>query len=422
MKKRILVVGSGVIGLSTAHFAAQRDHEVTVIDRRSEDHEGCSYGNAGMVVPSHVVPLAAPGMVGLALRCLWNRESPFWIRPRLSLDLLSWGVRFLRAANKEHVERSAPLLRDLHLGSRALFEELAAIPGNDFGLVKKGLLMLCRSEEALAEEAHMAEKARRLGIPAEVLTPEAAAKLDPGARMTIRGAVHFPKDCHLSPSRFMLGLRRQLELRGARFVWDTEVLGWRIAKSSHGARRIEAVETGRGGFTADEYVLAGGAWSAGIARQLGLRLPMQAGKGYSLTLKEPRRSPEICSILVEARVAVTPLGGALRFGGTMEIAGLDESINPARVRGIVKAVPRFYPEFSIEDFEGIRPWCGLRPCSPDGLPYVGRARRFQNVSVAAGHAMLGLSLGPITGKLMAEVLSDERPSIDIALLDPDRYA
>ena len=159
-----------------------------------------------------------------------------------------------------------------------------------------------------------------------------------------------------------------------------------------------------------------------IARDLRVRLPMQAGKGYSLTLTRPRQLPQTCAIFSEARIAVTPMGGSLRFGGTMEIAGLREGINPRRVQGIIKAVPRYYPEFTGEDFTGIEPWSGLRPCSPDGMPYVGRFAAYDNLSTATGHAMMGLSLGPITGRLIVELLSGESPTLDITLLSPDRFA
>ena len=149
---------------------------------------------------------------------------------------------------------------------------------------------------------------------------------------------------------------------------------------------------------------------------------MQAGKGYSLTLSKPRQLPEICAILTEARVAVTPMAGALRFAGTMEIAGLNEDINPVRVRGIIAAATKYYPDFEPSDFDGVAPWRGLRPCSPDGMPYVGRTAKWANLSVATGHAMMGMSLGPVTGKLIAEILAGETPPIDMTQLSPDRYA
>jgi D-amino-acid dehydrogenase len=234
--------------------------------------------------------------------------------------------------------------------------------------------------------------------------------------MDVAGAVYFPLDCHLTPQRFLAQLHQDLESNGVTFQWSSPVVGWRV-----GDGRIDAVRTANGELTADEYVIAGGAWSPEVARGLGVRLPMQAGKGYSMTLSQPKQRPTICSILTEARVAVTPMGEALRFGGTMEIVGLDESINLARVNGIIKSIPPYFPDFGPEDFRDEPVWSGLRPCSPDGLPYVGRFGRYANLSAATGHAMMGLSLGPISGKLMADILSGEKPAIDISALRPDRY-
>ena len=415
--KHILIIGGGVIGLCTAHYALRKGHRVTVLERGPAARDGCSFGNAGMIVPSHFTPLAAPGMVALGLKWMWNPESPFYVQPRLDLDLLRWGWKFWRASTAARVARAAPLLRDLSFASRACFEEFADLFGNDFGLVKRGLLMLCKTSHALDDEARTAAQARALGIPAEVLDARQTAALDPGVRLDIAGSVYFPRDCHLAPEKFMASMQRDLVRRDVTFFPDTQATGWRT-----GGGRIEAVETNRGAFQADEYVLCGGAWSESIARDLRLALPMQAGKGYSLTLSQPRALPQLCAIFAEARIAVTPMDGALRFGGTMEIAGLDETINPRRVRGIIRAVPDYYPDFTPDDFAAVRPWSGLRPCSPDGLPYLGRTALYQNLSLATGHAMMGLSLAPITGQLLAEVLSDEPPSHDLALFSPDRYA
>ena len=415
MSKHLLVIGGGVIGLCTAYYAAKRGHRVTLVERLSSDRGGCSFGNAGMIVPSHFIPLAAPGAVGTALKWMWNPESPLYIQPRLDAELISWCWKFMRASTRAHVRRAAPLIRDLSFASRACFEELAETL--DFGLVKRGLLMLCKTQHALDEEAKTAAMANDIGVPAQVLDKNETAALEPGVRMDIAGSVYFPRDCHLSPDRFMSALQMELTRMGVNFSSDTEVIGWRASD-----RSIEAVRTNRGDLTADEYVLCGGSWSPTIARELRVRLPMQAGKGYSLTLTKPRQLPQLCAILSEARVAVTPMGGSLRFGGTMEIAGLSESINPRRVQGIINSVPRYFPDFTPEDFAGIQPWSGLRPCSPDGLPYVGRFAAYDNLSTATGHAMMGLSLGPITGKLMAEMLSGGTTTPDLTLLSPDRYA
>jgi D-amino-acid dehydrogenase len=418
MSKRVLIIGGGVAGLCTAYFCARSGFKVTVVERKSARRDGCSFGNAGMIVPSHFTPLAAPGAVALALKWMWNPASPFYIRPRLDAELLGWGMKFWRAANARHVRRAAPLLRDLALASRGCFEEFAAEPENDFGLVKKGLLMLCHEPHTLDEEAGTVEQARALGIPAEVLDAKQTARLDPGARLDIAGAVYFPLDCHLAPERFMAVLQAQLERLGADLFWDSEVLDWKIENRD----RIRAVAiSGNREIEADEFVLCGGSWSPGLARRLGLKIPIQAGKGYSLTLPKPRQLPQICSILTEGHVAVTPMGGALRVGGTMEIVGLNEDINPVRVRGIIDSFCKYFPDFRPEDFDGIQPWRGLRPCSPDGLPFVGRTKKFLNLSVATGHAMMGMTLGPVTGKLIAQIISGEKTAFDLSLLSPDRY-
>jgi D-amino-acid dehydrogenase len=418
MSKRIVIIGSGVIGLCSAFYCARRGFAVTVIERNPAKRDGCSFSNAGMIVPSHFIPLAAPGMVALGLKWMWNPASPLYIKPRLDADLLDWAHKFWRAATAGHVERCAPLLRHLSLASRTCFEEFAALAGTNFGLVKKGLLMLCKTEHALQEEGKLAERSRGLGIPAEVLDARQTAALDPGVRLDIAGAVYFPLDCHLTPDWFMASLEFEVRRLGVSFVWESDVLG----ADTDGGRHIRSLQTRNGRkIEGDEFVLCGGSWSPALAGKLGLCLPMQAGKGYSLTLPKPRQLPQICSICTEARVAVTPMGDALRVGGTMEIAGLNEDINPVRVRGIIDSFCRYFPNFTPADFAGIQPWRGLRPCSPDGLPYVGRTAKFINLSLATGHGMMGLSLGPVTGKLISEILSDEKPAWDVSILSPDRY-
>lgn len=419
MTKRVLVVGSGVVGLCVALFCLRRGFAVTLAERESRARESCSFGNAGLIVPSHFVPLAAPGAVRLGLKWMLNPTAPFHIKPRLSLDLLAWLARFARSATRAHVQRAAPLLRDLSLASRASYEDLATQPHADFGLVKNGLLVLCRTAHSLREESETAAYARRLGMPAEVHVGRDALALDPTLRDDIAGAVRYPLDCHLSPDRLMTFLEAEVERTCATFLWDTQIVGWRsdanmtrvLAARTHDGREIEA----------DEFVLCAGAWSSATVRDLGLAMPIQAGKGYSLTLPNFERAPAHCAILAEARVAVTPMNGGVRVGGTMELAGLTRAISAPRVRTIVEALSRYYAAIGPKDFEGIAPWSGLRPCSPDGLPYIGRTRLRANLTIAAGHAMMGVTLGPVTGKIVAMLLSGEPPPFDLAQLSPDRY-
>lgn len=417
-RDRVVVVGAGVVGLACAQALAARGYRVTVIDRSPERRDGCSFGNAGMIVPSHFVPLAAPGMVWLGLKWMFDPESPFWIRPRLDRDLFEWGWRFWRASNRRQVARAEPLLRDLNLASRRCYEQLAdaTLGIGDFGLVKRGLLMLCRTEHGLEEEARFAGRACEIGVPAEVLGARETAAADPGITMAVAGSVRFPLDAHLAPERFLAALAAACRRLGVVFRWETEVERIRV-----GGRRIEAVESAATCDEADHLVLAGGAWSPALVKSLGLRLPMQAGKGYSLTLEHPPQLPGMCSICTEARLAVTPMGSRLRIGGTMEIAGLDERVDPRRVRGIIRSALAYFPELRESDFAGVEPWKGLRPCSPDGLPYLGRTARYDNLVIATGHAMMGLSLAPITGKIVGQLVAGERPDHDLALLSPDRF-
>ncbi len=411
--KQVTILGAGVIGLSTALYCARRGMKVTVIERKAQQRDGCSFGNAGMIVPSHFIPLAAPGMVKLGLKWMWNPESPFYIKPRLNLDLMTWGLHFWKAATKGRVDAAAPVLRDLSLLSRQCYEEIDL----DFGLVKKGLLMLCKEQKTLDEEAHMAATANKLGIPAEVLDAKATAALDPAVTMDVCGSVFFPKDCHLAPGRFIAAVEEELVKLGVEMLWETEVRGFEVENGS-----LRAVNTTQGQVEGHEVVLCGGVWSAELAKELDLKLPMQAGKGYSLTLPNPKQLPELCSICTEARLAVTPMDGSLRVGGTMEMAGTDESITPRRVRGITRAFPDFFPAFNESDFADVKPWSGLRPVSPDGMPYLGRTQRWKNLTIATGHAMMGLSLAPATGKIIADVLGGEKSRVPLDLMSPDRFA
>jgi D-amino-acid dehydrogenase len=277
--------------------------------------------------------------------------------------------------------------------------------------------MLCSTQHGLEEEGAIATKARSLGIPASVLTPEGTASLDPNVTYSVAGSVYYPKDCHLDPMRLMSSLRSRLESLGVKLLYRKHVTGW---KKTGG--RIAAVCTKDHEFDADEFVLCGGIWSDGLVRDLKLQLPMQPGKGYSLTVPDPVELPSVCSILVEAKVAVTPMGQSLRFGGTMQLGELNQAIDPRRVSGIIKNIPRYLPRFKPQHFDGIQPWCGLRPVSPDGLPFIGRTQAYSNLTVATGHAMMGISLGPITGQLVSEVLRGEKTSVDLRHLSPDRFA
>jgi len=416
--RSVIICGGGIVGLCTAYYLSREGFRVTVLERNAEGADSCAQGSAGYISPSHVIPLSAPGMVANGLKWMLSSRSPFYIKPRLDGDLMRWGWLFARACSPGHVRRAAPVLRDLCLSGRKLFLELADVTGNTFELKTEGLLNLCKTQEGLDHEAHgLAALANELGVEARVLDAAQTAAHEPGARLDVAGSVYFPIDAHLTPRKFMPAMLSLLKDMGVKFQWNTSVYGWRAEGG-----RIAGVQTSAGDLTADEYVLAGGSWSPSMVANLGIRLPMQAGKGYSLTIEKPRFQLTKSLILTERRVAVTPMGDRLRFGGTMEISGINEKIRPERVQQIIEAVPHYFPDFNAGDFAGIKPWCGLRPVSPDGLPYLGRFRRHQNLTAACGHAMLGVTMAPSTGLLVAEILTGRKPGVDLALLSPDRYA
>lgn len=412
--KSVVVVGGGVLGLSCAYYLAKAGRQVTVIESDPTLLSGASEGNAGMIVPSHFIPLAAPGVISQGLKWMLNPKSPFFLRPRLDFDLMRWVWTFYRHANAGHVQRSEKLLRDLGLESRRLHVELAKTQGYD--LIERGLLMLCQSEEGLEDEAAVAVDAQRLGLEAEVFNRDALAKYEPDTQVEARGGVWFAQDCHLSPMDFIKALRQAIKAEQGAFIHG-EVRDFVKSQGQVSAVQLASGET----VAADEIVLTGGIDTSQLSEPLGLRLPMQGGKGYSLTLKDPAKSLRLCSLLKEGRVAVTPMGRTLRVAGTMEICGNNRSVSRPRLQGIIESFCRFYPDFQVSDFEGIEPWVGLRPCSPDGLPYLGRVRNHSNLTIASGHSMMGLSLAPVSGMLVEKLIAGEQTPLDLKPLDPARF-
>jgi D-amino-acid dehydrogenase len=416
--RSVIVCGGGIVGLCAAHYLARENFAVTLVERHAEGADSCAYGSAGYISPSHLAPISAPGMVWQGLKWMLSSRSPFYIQPRLDPDLIRWGWLFARHCTRAHTQRAAPVLRDLCLAGRQLFVELAEQTGNAFELRTEGLLNLCKTPEALDHEiSGLARLTNELGVEARLLDAQQTAAMEPGARMDVAGSIYFPIDAHLTPSKFIPVLVALLKQEGVKIRWNTSVQDWRVA-----AGRIVSVATSAGELSADEYVIATGSWAPEAARSLGLRLPMQPGKGYSLTIAQPRFRFTKPMILAERRVALTPMGDQLRFGGTMEISGHNDTVRPERIEQIIAAAQSYFPDFRAADFAGVKPWFGYRPVSPDGLPYIGRFARLANLTAACGHAMLGVTLAPITGQLVTETLAGRKPSVNMTLLRPDRFA
>ncbi|MBY0434437.1 MAG: FAD-dependent oxidoreductase [Cyclobacteriaceae bacterium] len=409
------IIGGGIIGLSTAYYLSKSGHEVTVIEQ-GDLKDGCSFGNAGMIVPSHIIPLAAPGMISKGIRWMFDSTSPFYVKPRLSWELLTWGYQFYKHATTRHVVRSIPALKELSLFSKARYQELARELPFDFEYHERGLLMLYKTKETEHEEAETARVANDHGIEARILSAEEVQQLEPDVKINVRGGVYFAGDAHITPQTFINGLITFLKDNNVKFLTNTSVRNFSV-----GNGKIQSITAGDNNYAFDEVVIATGSWSGALAKQLNLNVPMQAGKGYSFTISDVKKNVRVPSIFLEARVAVTPMGNTLRFGGTMEITGVDHSVNMERVKGIVNSIPQYYPEMKVEMPVRESVWHGLRPCSPDGLPYIGRVKGIKNLVVATGHAMMGLSLGPGTGQLVSELINQQKASIDLQPFAVDRY-
>lgn len=413
-KTDVVVVGGGVVGLCTALYLGRAGYRVTVLD---QGHPGsASDGNAGMIVPSHIVPLAAPGVLTKGLRWLLSPESPFYIKPRVDPALMRWLWQFRAHCTEAHVERSVPVLRDLSLASVALFEELAAMEHMEaFGYANTGLLMLYHTEKGRQENLRMAEQAEAAGLDVTRLDREAALALDPELRVPFEGAVLYRQDGRVDPHGLLAALAAYLTRHGVSIRSGVEVLGFERQD-----RTVTRVHTSAGRIAADEVVLAAGAWTGRLARTLGLRLPVQPAKGYSITLDLPEAAPRIPHILTEEKLTVTPMPGRIRFAGTLALSGFDDTVDARRTIPLRRLVGTYRPDRVGEEAAKPNVWYGYRPCSPDGLPLIGRARAFTNLTVATGHGMMGVTLAPITGRLVAEVIQGISTTLDLAPFAADR--
>ena len=418
MRKNVVVIGGGIIGLSSAYYLQKAGHRVTVLDK-SDFMDNCSYGNCGYVCPSHFIPLATPGIVRQGLKWMLNSQSPFYVQPRLSRSLIDWGLKFMKSATPGHVEHSALPLKDIAVLSQFEYENTwRPLPHFEFAYEHKGLLEIFQTEAAAEHAHHTVEKAHAIGLTdTQLLDKNALQEKEPHTRVNGLGAIFFRCDAHLYPDKLMHGLLDLLRSEGVELLPNREVLRFETGNGS-----VKKLITSQEAFDADVVVVATGSWSREMAALLDTRLPLVPGRGYSVTLENSPYRVNYPAILVEGRAAITPMdGNKIRFGGTMEITSTNTPPRYARVQGILNAVKRFFPDFDVPMPPREKIWYGYRPCSADGLPYIGRIKRYDNVVVATGHSMLGLSLGAGTGKLVSELV-DERPtSIDLKPFAVERF-
>jgi D-amino-acid dehydrogenase len=411
--KNCVIIGGGIIGLCSAYYLQKEGHLVTIIDK-SDIRTGASFVNAGYITPSHIIPLASPGMITKGIKWMMNSSSPFYVKPRINIDFLKWFWAFKKSATTSKVKKAIPVLKDINLLGRDLFEEIKASENFNFHYERKGLLMCYKTDKAGEEEWKVGQLGIKQGLNVQNLTKEGVNKLEPNIDMNIKGAVYYDCDAHTTPSEFMNGMVNYLKSNGVRFNLNEEMKNIQVS-----GNRVSKIITDKQDYKTDEVVLAAGSWSPLLTKKLGVKIPIEAGKGYRINV-ERDTGIKMPSILVEAKVAVTPMNGFTRFAGTMEIGGINHDISKNRVRAIAKAGESYYNGLKINQEEIDNASCGLRPCTPDGIPYIGKTSKYGNLIIATGHAMMGWSLGPVTGKLVSEIISKKKPSLNLDPFNPDR--
>lgn len=402
----VVVVGGGIVGTACAWRLRLAGCDVTLLDSRNF-RGGCSHGNCGFVCPSHVLPLAEPGAVSSGLLSMLKRNSPLSIKPRLDWDLWAWMLAFARRCNERDMLAAGHALHPLLRVSHAEYERMASDGVISCGMQKRGLLFAFRQQHAFEDFA----KTDRIltdvfDEPAVRYAGDAVQELEPALRDGLAGGWHYEDELHLDPALLMASWHATLEREGVRFR------GGKSVTSIAGEGRAAAVAADGEEIAADAFVFAVGAATPLLSDLLGVRLPIQPGKGYSITFPRPEHSPSVAMLLPEARVGVTPLQDHLRLGSTMEFAGYDDSIRPERLRLLREgAAPYLKARLPETDDQA---WYGWRPMTPDGLPFIDRAPKFENVWIAAGHNMLGVSTAPATGMMIASLVTGAPPTIDPA--------
>jgi len=412
MKQDVVVIGGGVVGVASAIELARRGAQVSVLERDRVGH-GCSYGNAGWLTPSQAVPLANPAMLLKSLKWMLDPESPLYIQPSLDPALVRWLLQFVLASRRARFERGAAALMELCRVSVDLWEDIARRSTTPFGFERHGLLAVYEHQALLDAAGAGVDLARRSGIRAERWTADEVRTKEPAIVGRQVGGYFYPDDAHCEPYRAVQALEADARALGVRFLEYTEVYG---ISNGGGRRRLT---TTRGDIEADQIVVATGPWSEALGTMLGLRLPVIGAKGYSIVLPPAHPHPTRSIYLIERKIAVNPHREALRIAGTLELVRHDFSINARRVDVIVRGAKGM---LDIGDTPApLEVWRGLRPCTPDGMPVIGRARGRGDVWLATGHQMTGLKTAPGTGLLLAQLMAGEAPSFDPEPFRGDRY-
>jgi D-amino-acid dehydrogenase len=411
----VLVIGGGAVGLFCAYYLRLAGATVTVVERGPVGGpQSCSSGNTGFVGTQGAVPLAEPGVVAQGLRWLLNPESPFYIKPRLDPGLLRWLWHFRKACNPRDAAAGFAVLVEMKKRSLDILRELCASGSLAAAFAMPGMVLAFKTAEGFDKACRSVPQAVASGVPLRVLDADELRALEPAAEFDIHGALYNADGAYLRVPEFLTGFAALLASMGVELHEGAEVTGFETVGGT-----VTRVRTTRAQLTPGEVVIAAGAWSAQCARKLGVPLALQPAKGYSITVTMPPNGPRRPVILGEGKVALAPLGDRLRLGGTLELSGMDRAVSGRRVAGILRTAREYLPD--LQETGTIEVWSGLRPCLPDGLPAIGRAGRYRNVTISCGHGHIGMGLAPASGKLVAQIAGGEKPDTDLTPFRPGRY-
>lgn len=412
-KQDVLILGGGVIGLSCALFLLKQGRSVRVLEKHTAG-AATSYGNCGTITPSHALPLAAPGMIGKALKFMRQADAPFYVKPSTDLALLEWLLRFSLRCNAKDLRQGAMAKARLLNASRTLLQDTIEGHQMDCAFQASGEMYVFNSQQGLDEMLAELPLLRECAVSAEVLSAGQLASREPALKPDMAGGVFFPGDAHLRPDAYCAELARTVRGLGGVIEEGREVLGLDI---EHG--RVRGVKTDAGDYSAESTVMAMAVWSAAMAKSVDVNLPIQPGKGYSITYSRPAITPATPLVLSERSVCVTAWPDGFRLGSTMEFSGFDDSLNPKRLAALELGAREYLQEpFGAEVQEQ---WFGWRPMTYDDLPIIGKSPRHSNLFFATGHGMLGMSMSAMTGLLIAELVAGKTPSIDVSPYSAGRF-
>lgn len=412
--KRVLVVGGGVVGAACAYFLSRSGWAVTVLDAGGFG-QGCSHANCGFISPSHVLPLASPGALRVALGSLFKRNSPLKVRARLDPALWSWFYHFAKRCNHADMMAAGVAIQALLNSSRRLYQEIIESEGMECEWQTHGMLFVLQTAAGMEHFAHTNKLlSESFNIPAKRFDGAALTEFEPALKPGLAGGWFYEGDAHLRPDKLMSSWEKVLKARGVMIREHC-----RFESLLRDGARARAARTAAGDIEADAFVFATGALTSLLSRELGCRIPIQPGKGYSITMARPGRCPQHPLIFEEHRVAVTPMDSGYRLGSTMEFAGYDASLRRDRLDLLREGARHYLVEPYGEPVQ--EEWFGWRPMTYDGKPIIDRSPAWANVLTAAGHNMLGVSMAPATGRLVAELLNEGKPHIDPAPYSVKRF-